>query len=170
MTDNFEKAMQDIAIRGARNGGPDIQDVLIALQAVNEDGEERHEQTMESIGDLNKRMGAVESMQTKHWEWTEAVQTPRIVACESAIAVLQREPSEHALMHAAHMREHHERAPRRNDDEPDADFTDNRTEPEVKRYTKEQIVVAIIIAIVLVATNAAVTWLIVRALEMTTLG
>lgn len=165
MTDHFEKAMQDIAIRGAENGGPGIQDVLIALQAVNEDGEERHEQTISSIDSLTERMVAVEALQTKHWEWTEAVPLPRLVACEAAIELLKGAPADHATLHAEHMREFHDHAPRRRDDEPDSDFREERDEPKPKRYTREQVVVGVILAIVIVATNAAVTWVIIRALE-----
>jgi len=170
VTDHFEKAMQDIAIRGAENGGPGIQDVLIALQAVNEDGEERHEQTISSIDSLTERMVAVEQLQTKHWEWTESVPLPRLVACEAAIELLKGAPGDHAAMHAEHMREYHEHEPRRRDDEPGSDYTDDRSEPKPKRYTREQVVVAVILAIVVVATNAAVTWFVLRALESATGG
>lgn len=168
MTDHFEKAMQDIAIRGAENGGPGIQDVLIALQAVNEDGEERHEQTISSIDSLTERMVAVEQLQTKHWEWTERVPMPRLAACEAAIQLLESASPDHATMHAEHMREYHDHAPRRRDDAPDSDFSEERGEPRAKRYTKEQVVVAVILTVVIVATNAAVTWLIIRALESAT--
>jgi hypothetical protein len=41
MTDNFEKAMSDIAINSAANGGPTIQDVLTALVAKNDDDDDR---------------------------------------------------------------------------------------------------------------------------------
>lgn len=168
MTDHFDRAMQDIAIRGAENGGPGIQDVLIALRAVNEDGEERHEQTITSIESLTERMVAVEQLQTSHWEWTQAVPMPRLKACEDALAKLESIPDEHAAFHAEHMRDYHDHAPRRRDDDPGADFTDDRDEPKPKRYTREQVVVAVILAIVVVATNAAVTWLIIRALESAT--
>jgi len=43
MTDHFEKAMADIAINSAANGGPTIQDVLTALVAKNEDDDDRAE-------------------------------------------------------------------------------------------------------------------------------
>ena len=170
MTDHFEKAMQDIAIRGAENGGPGIQDVLIALQAVNEDGEERHEQTLSSIATLTERMVAVEQLQTKHWEWTERVPMPRLAACEAAIQLLESASPDHATLHAEHMREYHGHAPRRHDDDPAADFSEERDEPKPKRYTKEQVVVAVILAVVIVATNAAVTWFVLRALESATGG
>jgi len=38
--DHFEEAMSDIAIRGAKNGGPTLQDVLIALQAQAQDADD----------------------------------------------------------------------------------------------------------------------------------
>ena len=37
MTDSFERAMADIAIKSAKNGGPTNSDILTALQATNED-------------------------------------------------------------------------------------------------------------------------------------
>ena len=40
MADHFEKAMQDIALKSAKNGGPTIQDVLTALVAKNDDDDE----------------------------------------------------------------------------------------------------------------------------------
>jgi Fe2+ transport system protein B len=43
MSDNFEKAMQAIALESTKNGGPTIQDVLTALVAKNEDDDERTE-------------------------------------------------------------------------------------------------------------------------------
>ena len=40
MTDHFEKAMSDIVINSAKNGGPTNSDILTALQATNNDADE----------------------------------------------------------------------------------------------------------------------------------
>jgi hypothetical protein len=49
MGDAFETAMQDIAIRSADNGGLELSDILTALKAVNEDSENRHEETISTM-------------------------------------------------------------------------------------------------------------------------
>lgn len=45
MTGHFDKAMQDIAVRSARNGGPGIADVLDALVALDKDSVQAHQET-----------------------------------------------------------------------------------------------------------------------------
>jgi len=43
VSDEFERAVQDIAMRTAGNGGPTTRDLLAALVAANNDSESRHE-------------------------------------------------------------------------------------------------------------------------------
>lgn len=51
MSDHFELAMQDIALRKAANGGPKLDDVLMALVATNEDLDINHGETLKLLDD-----------------------------------------------------------------------------------------------------------------------
>jgi hypothetical protein len=81
ISDNFEKAMQKIAINTAENGGPTIQDVLTALVAKNEDDDERAER-------LRK-----EAMEAKHIASTLAS-----VAAATAATLASDNESDHRVI------------------------------------------------------------------------
>ena len=55
MSGNFEKAMADIAVKAAQNGGPGNGDILTAIKAVKEDhGEESIDELMQLLKHFNK--------------------------------------------------------------------------------------------------------------------
>ena len=103
--DHFEEAMSAIAIRGAKNGGPTIQDVLIALQAQAQDADDTATTLVSKVEDTAKTLhkevvsaavqrskdieagnARVEAMLQKHLEWTDAVPMKRLAALEKSQA------------------------------------------------------------------------------------
>lgn len=49
MADHFEEAMQDILLRTEGNGGPSTRDILMAIQALAKDDDEKHEENMKEV-------------------------------------------------------------------------------------------------------------------------
>ena len=49
MSSEFDKAMQDIAIKSAKNGGATNQDILTALKATNIDLDSQHKESLDAI-------------------------------------------------------------------------------------------------------------------------
>lgn len=72
MSDHFEKAMQGIATRSAKNGGPTIADVLTALVAENDDAEDRHRENKLALQGLAADGITCDSRITVLEEWRGA--------------------------------------------------------------------------------------------------
>lgn len=174
--DPFTESMNEITLASAADGErvpvvavlrammalrETISDQIAALSAtVNEICEEAARRTL-AIADAKREvMESVE--QRQHWP----VLDEKLAELRSEMVALQME--------------------RRHSDPPTADyrgvrFTDKEEEPRhseaalahaeglsdvtSKRYTREQIVAAAIIAVLIVIMNAGVTWVIIRALE-----
>jgi hypothetical protein len=155
MTDNFEKAMADIAINSAKNGGPTIQDVLTALVAKNEDDDRRAEILRKEALEAKTTAAKLANEALKAGEKLASdndADHVRIIRCLDAHLVqaddyfartakleAYKEDSErtcegrvkkliadeHSIVHAAHMADLHPPAHRATDP-PDAEFTDRR--------------------------------------------
>lgn len=144
--DRTETRVRQWALRN--NGDPLTNaDVVALILAVDDDANDRNDEVLRILDGQNERLAALEG-------WQEAFSAEVISM------------SEHDAKHAEHLRAYH--APRRAGDDPDSDYTEERSRGAVRspRYTREQIVSISIIGIVVVAANSAVTWLIVRALEL----
>lgn len=49
MADHFERAWQDILLRTEKNGGPTPRDLLLAMKALADDDDEKHEENMAAV-------------------------------------------------------------------------------------------------------------------------
>lgn len=88
MTDNFEKAVQQIALKSADNGGPTMQDILTCLKATNDDMDIRFDElrsllikqsdmAQESERKLECRIGELERWREEHTRETCDLLTDR---------------------------------------------------------------------------------------------
>ncbi len=135
MSDHFEQAMQSIAIHAAENGGPDVKDILVALQATNDDFDENHQQTL--------------TMLSEHA--SEDKERAQRVA---------RELAEWKANQARECKEKHREllrlTPLRSEDSPDA----GGEEVAPKGYTREQLVANFWIIVALLCLSGVVNGLI----------
>ena len=92
MADHFEKAMQDIALHQATNGGPQLSDVLTALVATNEDLDLNHIETSTLLSDHIKGDKARAKETAKE---LEAWQTGQAKACAEQHRVVISEEFTH---------------------------------------------------------------------------
>lgn len=138
LTDNFERAKDDILKRTAGNGGPGPMDLLVAMGALAADHDNDHEESMSALSKLMERLDVhqveanvrdVEIADIQEWrrrsaegcqERIEAIVKPLIE--KSHDAVHQR----HMDVHQLHLDASHGGAERRKDDPPDIDFVDRR--------------------------------------------
>ena len=172
MTDAFDKAMQDIAIRGAKNGGPTTADILVALQATNEDLDvqltEQHRQTAEwhkevldkldqhiiESGVRDRRLDEVESWQRHNTE------TCSRSIIEAVQPLLDKQDEDHLTFHNNHLERDH--APRREGDPDDADYRERRLAAAHERGDIDAtgptpMMTLVIVVIILCALSVAAT-------------
>jgi hypothetical protein len=156
MTDNFEKAMQDIALNSAANGGPTIQDVLTAMVAGNLDAEHTadklHTETLKLAEILRSEISTLEKNRTREAERRHK-ETMNILSAHCAEADFrdteihelqewrrnsaescQRRiekivKAEHKICHDEHLAESHANEKRRFDDPVETDFLALREKP-----------------------------------------
>jgi hypothetical protein len=126
MADNYERAKDEILKRTAGNGGPSNTDILIAMSALAQDGDDQHQESITESKAIRSLLGA-------HCE-EAGVRDDRIAKLEHwkddqskhcVERVKQLIADEHRMVHAAHMDADH-RAPRRRGDEKDTDFSGDR--------------------------------------------
>jgi len=155
VTDNFEKAMQAIAMNSVANGGPTIQDVLTALVAKNEDDDDRADVLRKEALEAKKIAAALaaealaagtELAATNEADHTRIIKglDAHLVQAEVYFArtakleaykensertcegrVKKLIAEEHAVVHAAHVADLHPPERRATDPE-DAEFTERR--------------------------------------------
>jgi hypothetical protein len=138
MPDHFEQAMQDIALRSEKNGGPTIHDVLLAMVASDKDSEESAKALAETIEAVETHVTeelksnrqffktALKESMDRHLEWTMQGPLSRLEALEKRVALI---PEEHERKHSEHLSESHSIEKRRRTDELETDYTICRTEP-----------------------------------------
>ena len=118
MTDRFESEVQKFV---SQQNGDDLTPQIVygMLQAVDEDANRRHQETVaafkEHCTEAVVRDLAIRELQDWRRESSEH--------CQERIERIVR--AEHGPVHAAHMAEHHGK-PRRMEDPPDSEFTERR--------------------------------------------
>lgn len=138
MTDNFEKAKDDILKRTAGNGGPGPMDLLVAMGALAADHDNDHEESMGAMATLIDRLDThqveanvrdAEIADIQEWrrrsaegcqERIEAIVRPLIDAGH------ERVHQHHLDIHQLHLDASHGGTERRKDDPPDVDFVEKR--------------------------------------------
>jgi hypothetical protein len=106
MSGHFDKAMQDIAIRSAENGGPTIKDVLTAMRA-------SHTDAQETAALLAEKVESAARLRESEREDLHAWQESQAARC----AAEHKKLFEQEFSAAARRRE-----PRRSDDAPGVDY------------------------------------------------
>lgn len=144
MSDHTESKVRQWATR--RNGDPlTPRDVVELVLAVDDDGNARHQETIDLLAAQNARVVLLE-------EWR--------ASCPAAFA------AEHEERHARHMADCH--APRREDDLPGADYSDERRDATDHERTflmwtlgskLGAFVIAVLLAAVVTLVNVAVNYL-----------
>lgn len=154
MGDHFEEALQNIARK--RNGGGKTPDDLFDLAvAANRDAEERHEESVKETKANRELLEAhcVEAtVRDERLEALEGWRREQARTCQKRIEDIVKK--EHDTRHSAHMSAEH-----RATDLPGENHTGERF------LTRETIVANFWILIALIATNSAVTYLIVWLLD-----
>ena len=149
MTDRFDKAMADIAVKSAKNGGPTIQDVLTAMCAAHDDANAVRDELAKTV----KETAAV-----LHAEVVDAARQRAVDIAESAKLVeadlkgyretqTERCAEEHRKLLEAEFTKH-SREPRRKDDSEDVNFAGTSLFPEIAfsyRFFKWLTMLAIVI-------------------------
>jgi len=108
MSSRFDKAMQDIAIKSAKNGGATNTDILTALKATNEDLDCQHQESLEAIT-ANRELLEVHLgealIRDERIAKLEAYREDAQRTCADKVKALI--DSEHTERHALHMADMH---------------------------------------------------------------
>jgi hypothetical protein len=151
MTDRFDKAMADIAVKSAANGGPTIQDVLTAMRASHDDANDGRKELATKVESTAAAL---------HKEVIEAARQ-RGIDIEASAKVIKQDLREYRMEQASRCAEEHkklladefqrhERAPRRKGDSVDQVFGGMSLIPEITfsyRFFKWLLMVSIVIAL-----------------------
>lgn len=131
LTDNFERAKDDILKRTAGNGGPGPMDLLVAMGALAADHDNDHEESMSALSKLMERLDVhqveanvrdVEIADIQEWRRRSAE------GCQERIEAIVKPLIErsHDIVHQRHLDEAHGGKERRQTDPPDSDFVERR--------------------------------------------
>jgi hypothetical protein len=152
MSDRFDKAMAAIAIKSGKNGGPELVDVLTAMQAAHEDAVEAAERLAAKV-EAAALVRLTEREELHAWQMQQA----------------ERCATEHQKLFEQEFDKLTARAPRRSDDPSDADFGadgvalafsgglsehDKQVRKQFMSVTTRYLVVAIVIAMLLALAYA----------------
>ena len=158
MTDRFESEVQKFV---SQQNGDDLTPQIVygMLQAVDEDANRRHQETVaafkEHCAEAVVRDLAIRELQDWRRESSEkCVERMTVIAERVAVAA-------HAPVHAAHMVSHHA-PPRREDDPPDVAFVDKRKEsfPAGDQRTLFELILgwSIVKWLLTLAVGAVIVW------------
>lgn len=124
MADNFERAKDEILRRKAGNGGPDNSDILQAMSALAQDGDDQHAESIAEIKDLRTVLAThfeQAAVRDRRLDRAEAWQRSWEKGCPERMRKAISEAMDPLL------REHEtNHPPRRRSDPKDADYTGDR--------------------------------------------
>ena len=131
MTDNFEKAKDDILKRTAGNGGPGPMDLLVAMGALAADQDNDHRESMRAMKGIVKRLEVHQvEANVRDQEIADLQDWRRRSAegCQERIEAIVKPLIEasHDIVHQRHLDESHGGLERRKDDPPDSAFLEVR--------------------------------------------
>lgn len=168
MSDRFEKAKDDILHRTASDGGPTNADILVAMSALAEDGDDQHNESVHSLKQIRDMLaGHFREARTRddrldaHDAWIEAWEKgcpARLEsAIEKAVAVHEEyERSSHEIFHEKHLMDEH-RVPQRSDDPDGTDYSGDRR--VWMMWTIGAKFTYVLLAVLITGLNVLVHWL-----------